>query len=286
LLATAGVQVFAQNEGNNLPQKPHDGITWNAADATPDTLPGPRHVPNDFDYKSPSPLDATGPFAIDPDSVTITSLTADALWEAADRTSNHTAPGIKTALNNLATAVMRFDTSPTARAEVLVRIAEVHLRILGDSNTAELLALGGQTVGRNSLNDSLAYIRGMAQDMRKAGAVNAATYLENSASNAMSENPQKRTELVRAAVLDAATLALRYGATPHPNLADILSYDPETVPPETVRDLTIHVLKRLGETTRDSGYTETAELLAKGATPDGIRHIRARILEMRDPLER
>jgi hypothetical protein len=287
LLAAAGVPALAQaqnttsDESSNLPQQADNGETWDASAATPSTLPETRNVTTDFDHAAVTALDGTGPGAIDPESVTITSLTADALWAAADRTRNHTAPGLETALSNLATSVIQSDTSGAARAEVLVRIAEIHLRILGDSNTAELMALGGQAVGRDSQTASLAYMRGMAQDLRKAGAVNAAKHLENSASLAASDITQTRT-----GVLDAATLALRYGVTPQPSLSEVLAYDPETVPPETIRDLTIDILERMATATGDAGYTETAELLAEGATPEGIRRIQARILEMRDTLER
>jgi hypothetical protein len=286
LLAAAALPAFGQTTTadetvSNLPQRPDDGVTWDAADATPDTLPLTQNATTDFDHTATTPLDGTGAGAIDPQSVTVSSLTADALWAAADRTRNHTAPGVETALDNLATAVIQFDTSGAARAEALVRVAELHLRILGDSNTAELMALGGQAVGRDSQTASLAYMRGMAQDLRKAGAVNAAKHLENSASLAASDITQTRT-----GVLDAATLALRYGVTPQPGLSDILAYDPETVTPETMRDLTIDLLERLATTTGDTGYTDTANLLAEGATPDGIRRIQARILELRDSLER
>lgn len=269
------------DEPSNLPQQADDGVTWDASAATPETLPLTARPSEDFDFNAQSALDGTGAGAIDPASVTIASLTADALWAAADRTQNHTAPGVETALMNLGSAMFQFEEAPAARAEALVRIAEVHLRLLGDSNSAEIIALAGQTVARDSQPASLAYMRGMAQDLRKSGAVNAARHLENSASLATSDITAART-----GVLDAATLALRYGVTPQPGLADILAYDPDTVTPETMRDLTVDLLNRLATTTGDAGYTETAELLAEGATPEGIRRIQARILELRDSLNR
>lgn len=255
-----------------LPTAPDNGDRWNAMDASNSRLPVLGSDRPDFDAFAPTTVDQSTDRAYRAQSVTIASLTADAAWSAAQISRANTFPGGVAALDALGGAIHNLDTNPEGKAEVLARIAETHLRVIGDTNGAALLAAGARIAARGEAKMAVSYMRGMAQDLRKVGAIAAAQYLENAATLAQDGMGDPRS-----GVLDAATLAMRFGATPQPDVARILAYDPATLTNEQVRDLVIALIMRIGAAITDPAYQELAQKLERNANPEGIAYIQGRI---------
>lgn len=267
-LLTSGLPSFAQN----LPTTPDNGERWNALEQPNDRLPQAQSQGQDYDAFSPTPVDQGSVAAYQADAVTIASLTADAAWAASDISRQHTFPGGVAALDALGAAIHSIDEVPSAKGEVLIRIAENHLRVIGDANGAAMLAAGARILSRDEIKPAVSYMRGMAQDLRKIGAVAAAQYLENAATLA-----EDGLGDARAGVLDAATLSMRFGAAPQPDLARILAYNPQEVTAPQVRNLMVALLNRIGAAIDDPQYAELAQSLERNATQEGVAYIRGRI---------
>ena len=268
LLATGAS--FAQTSG--LPQAPDDGRTWNVMDPNFPSPPLSQKPSPDFDHAAPTPFDQDVAAGLDADAITVMSLTADAARDASNLARDRKLPGGVLAWQALASAAARFENNGIAKAEFLLRVAEMHLRLIDDRNGATIIAKAASIAAQNDADLGVAYMLGIAADMRQAGALAAAQHLETSAQGI-------RNDITRLSVgmLDAGTLALRFGVTPQPSLADILGADPDAVTPAMANGMVLDLLERTAQRLGNTSYADLASLLERSVTPEGIAGIQQRI---------
>lgn len=268
LLATGSAH--AQTSG--LPQAPDDGRTWDIFDPNFPSPPLVQDPGEDFDHAAPTPFDQDVAVGLDADAVSVTSLTADAALQAANLARDRRLPGGVVAWQALASATTRFGNSQAARAEFLLRVAEMHLRLIEDRNGAALMAKAASIAGQNDVDLGTGYMLGIAADLRQAGALPAAQHLETSV-----QRIQQDLGELPIGMLDAGALALRFGVSPQPSLADILGADPAAFTPDMASGMVVDLLERTAQRLGNAAYADVADLLERSATPEGIATIQDRI---------
>lgn len=187
-------------------------------------------------------------------------------------TRDHTIPGAVKNIRNLQTSLANIDNSNSDRAEALLHIAALYLRSIGDSNTASIISTGATIAAQNDNERSAGYMKGIAQDLRQAGAVRAAIYLEPRA-----QLVQEGVQDPITGVMDAASLALRFGVSPQPSLAEVLSYNLDEVGYQTFENLTIGINSQFESLTGDERYAFISSKVQE-ITPEKVEEIRANIL--------
>lgn len=243
---------------------------WDSMAQGNDGLPSPRAKRPEFDAFAPTAMDSPNIATIDPNTITTARLTAGIVEEAASLSREHTFPGGVAALRGLGRAFHGFAESPQARAETLLRVGELHLRVIGDHGRAGMIETATTTLASQGSQTALAFIRGIAQDMHKIGALTAARHLEQAARAIETQGGDRIV-----GVLDAVTLALRYGAHPQPSLAEILGSDALAMTEREAAALVSDLLDRIGATIGDARYAELAASVDRAATPAELARLRA-----------
>lgn len=220
------------------------------------------------------------PTLFDENAITITTLVGDVLGTTISTTREHTIPGSVVALESLQNALVNSQTSEKAKSQALLRISEIHLRLLGDANSATIIAAASRIVESGRPEQASTYMRGIAQDLRQAGSVAAAQYLENNANLVFEGLYDPRT-----GIMDAAAISLSYGVTPQPGLGQMLAADINTIDEAYLRNATIDVLNHFASVTGDESYTHQAEQAAN-LTQNDVDLIRTRIIEAKAEQQR
>lgn len=220
-----------------------------------------------------SEVQAPDPTTFNEDAISVTSLVSDVMAEAAQRTRQHTIPGGVVAMDNLRLSMLRSESSDSAKAQALLRLSEMHLRLLGDANSAALINAAARIVESDSPRTATAYMRGVAQDLRQAGSVAAAQYLENNA-NLVIEGLYSP----RIGIMDAAAISLNFGVTPQPGLAAMLGANLEEIDTDYLQNAASDLLTHLGSVTGDEGYEGLAQK-ASNISQDDVETIRAIIIQ-------
>lgn len=206
------------------------------------------------------------------DSVTQGSMLGKTYEAMEAVTRDHTIPGAIKNIRNLQTSLANMDNSNTDKAEAMLHIAALYLRSIGNTNSAAIISTGATIAAQNNSEKSAGFMKGIAQDLRQAGAIRAAIYLEPRA-QLVEEGVQDPIT----GVMDAASLALRFGVAPQPNLAEILSYDLDEVGFETFESLTIGINTQFQNLTGDDRYAFISDKVRE-ITPEKVEEIRANIL--------
>jgi len=264
----------ARITNSGLPQAKDNGARWDAKDTSPNSLPGPARTGQDFNAFAKTAVDTPTLARVDPQLVTVSSLSATAMRTAAQISRGHTFPGGVDAITSLEHALLSFPQSTRFRGEALMRMVEIFLRLDGDANNATNIATGARILARGETKPAIGYIRGVAADLRAVGAVKGAHYLDNTAT-LVEEGLAETT----AGILDAATLSLRFGATPHPHYAKILSYDPQGITDVQMYGFIDALIRHMAQVIGDPAYAQLAQELKRDTSPDGIARIRAAIAQ-------
>lgn len=229
---------------------------------------------------TPVHAQALDPALFDENTITVTTLVGDVIGNSINTTREHTIPGSVVALEALQNALLNSTTSEKAKSQAILRISELHLRLLGDSNSASIIAAAGRIIEGGKPKQASVYMRGIAQDLRQAGSVAAAQYLENNA-NLVSEGLYD----ARTGIMDAAAISLSYGVTPQPGLGQMLAADIDSIDEAYLRGAIIDVLNHFANVTGDEAYTQQAQQAA-ALTESDVERIRTLIVDAKAEQQR
>lgn len=261
-----------------LPQAPQNQPEWDFRDTRPSRITTSNAPNPNFDAFTTTAVDKPSLHGLTPSNVHASTVAANAIQQTAALSRQHTFPGGVDALHALSDALYSFRDSPKARATALMRTAEIRLRLAGQHNNATIVATGADILARGETKPAIAYMRGIARDLRNVGAITGARHLENTISLATEQLGD-----TSGGVLDAATLALRFGANPNQNVAKILAYDPQSVRETIMRDLMVSLIKDIGTTIPDPAYAALAEALERNSSPAGLARLHEQLPQTTPP---
>lgn len=206
-------------------------------------------------------------------AITRYTLLADTVEMGIDISKSNSLSYLNYDLKNLKSSLIRSETSSQAKAEFLMNVATIHLKLLGETNSASIIEAGSKIAAKSDKKLTASYMRGIAQDLRKSGSIMAAQYLENNA-NLVLEDLYSTTY----GTLDAGSLALKFGTKTQPGLSEILSYDVETISFQNIRGITEDLFTHYSQKQSQEEY-QNIILVMQTVNTEKTESIKAFILE-------